>query len=66
MKRSKLGEERIVRIFKEVEAGAMNRPGVELTPQKLDGHDAAGQAVLLSRYSTGLSPCNPSLMRSWL
>ena len=27
---------------------------------------ATSQAVFLSRYSTGLSPCNPSLMRLWL
>ncbi len=44
----------------------LNRPGFELTPQKLDGGDPADQAVFLSRYSTGLSPCNPSLIRSWL
>lgn len=45
---------------------SVNRTGFELTSQKLDGHDSAVQAVLLSPYSTGLSPCSPSLMRSWL
>ena len=43
----------------------LNRSGNELTPEV--GHcDPASQAVFLSRYSTGLSPCNPSLMRSLL
>ena len=45
---------------------AVNRPVFKLTPQKLDGYDLADQAELASRYSTGLSPFRPSLMRSLL
>lgn len=46
-------------------AAWVNRPGFELTPRSWTV-GPADQAAFLSRYSTGLSPRSPSLIRLWL
>lgn len=50
----------------EIKAHQGESPRLSRAHQQLDGHDSADQAVLVNRCSTGLSPSNPSLMRSWL